>query len=783
MTKSRYLKAIHNQELSDLALKHIKDAVFVFDELGVILYVNAPGASFFGLEVDDLLEKKIQNFLPPEQVENELEAISGVLNGREPVTYEHVWSIKGRDLHFSTQKQPIVNEKNEIAGVLSISTDITANVELEAKSRAQNDKYIELLEATQNAVWEEDFSGVKKYLDSLREDGVNDLKKFFDKNPDALLHCADLIKVTDVNLAGRIVYGINSRDELSEFRVRDNLTEDSLPIFRDEILALANGEKVFEARMVTRHPTIGFVHSNMHVVIWSGYEETWERVVVTFADVTLREQYRKELVESEERYRSLFEYASDAIVLIDIEKIQFTDVNMNAQELLGYSRKELYHLEPAMLTVSQDISEVIELFETTVKDNQSLFETVLVHKDGTRVPVEISSRQLELGNKQFVLCFIRDISERYQAEEKIQRQLHRISVLREIDTVIASSLDLPMSLGMLLDFVISELEVDAANILVYDPTIMLLDVIARRGFRNSHFSIAKRNLSSSFAGEVAMQGKKIFLSAIEDAERQQVLPPSEDNENFVSYVALPLIARGETKGVLEIFNRTHLYENEEWMGFAEALAGQAAIAIENITLYQNLKRANIDLSIAYDTTLEGWSKALEYFDHDTEGHTRRVTDLTIKLATALHVPDSQLIHMRRGALLHDIGKMAVPGDILNKKGKLTEDELKIVQQHPQVAYELLKPIPFLRSALEIPYCHHEKWDGSGYPRGLKGEEIPFAARIFSVVDVWDALTSDRPYRKAWPRQKTLDYILAERERYFDPMIVDMFLQIAPTLSK
>lgn len=280
-----------------------------------------------------------------------------------------------------------------------------------------------------------------------------------------------------------------------------------------------------------------------------------------------------------------------------------------------------------------------------------------------------------------------------------------------------------------------------------------------------------------------MQGKQMFLSSIANSERQLVLPTSEDYESFVSYVALPLVARGETKGVLEIFHRSQLYENEEWMGFAEALAGQAAIAIENITLFQNLKKANLDLSIAYDTTLEGWSRALEYFDHDTEGHTRRVTDLTIKLASALHVPDSQLVHMRRGALLHDIGKIAVPGEILNKTNKLTGEELQIIQQHPRVAYELLKPIPFLKPALDIPYCHHEKWDGSGYPRGLKMDEIPLAARIFSVVDVWDALTSDRPYRKAWTKQKTLEYILSERGRYFDPMIVDVFSQIAPTLNK
>jgi PAS domain S-box-containing protein/putative nucleotidyltransferase with HDIG domain len=782
VTKSQSFKVFHKQDIGNLALEYAQEAVFVFDTTGTFLYANPAGAEYFGVMIEEVIGKNLQDYLPSEQLNNEVKAINKVMEEKEPVSYKHPLFIKGKTLHFSTRKQPVLGDENQVVAVLSISTDITETVELEEKARLQEEKFRELLEATQNSVWEEDFSGVKKYLETLKAEGVTDLKEYFDKNPDALLHCADLIKVTDVNLAGMLVNGIDSKDELARFRVRDNLTQDGLLIFRDEIIALSEGEKVFESRMVTRHPTIGFVHSNMHVALWSGYEETWERVVVTFADVTLRERYRKELVESEERYRSLFEYASDSIFLINLENVQFVDANLNAQKMLGYSRDELFHMEPADLTVSQDISQVEELFEATLADNQGLFETVLVRKDRTQIPVEISSRIFELGSKQYVLSFVRDISERYQAEERIQRQLHRISVLREIDAIIASSLDLHISLGVILEYVLSELEIDAADILVYDPTIMMLDVIARRGFRAKVSSFSKRSLSSSFAGEAAMEGRQIFISSIDDAERKRILSSSED-EDFSSYMALPLIARGETKGVLELFHRSSLSKNEEWMGFAEALAGQAAIAIENIALFQNLKKANIDLSIAYDTTLEGWSKALEFFDHDTEGHTRRVTDLTMRLAAALGVPDVQLVHMRRGALLHDIGKMAIPGEILNKKGKLTDEETQIVQQHPQAAYKLLSPIPFLRPALDIPYCHHERWDSSGYPRGLKGEEIPLAARIFSVVDVWDALTSDRPYRKAWTRQETLDYILSESGRFFDPDVVSVFSQIVPTLNR
>jgi putative nucleotidyltransferase with HDIG domain len=163
-------------------------------------------------------------------------------------------------------------------------------------------------------------------------------------------------------------------------------------------------------------------------------------------------------------------------------------------------------------------------------------------------------------------------------------------------------------------------------------------------------------------------------------------------------------------------------------------------------------------------------------DHETEGHTLRVTDLTMKLARAMGVSESQLIAIRRGALLHDIGKMGVPDAILLKEGKLTDEEWVVMRQHPQFAHDMLLPIAYLNDALSIPYCHHERWDGTGYPQGLKGDLIPIAARIFAVVDVWDALTNDRTYRKKWSKQKALQYIKEQSSGHFDPRVVDIFLK-------
>lgn len=185
------------------------------------------------------------------------------------------------------------------------------------------------------------------------------------------------------------------------------------------------------------------------------------------------------------------------------------------------------------------------------------------------------------------------------------------------------------------------------------------------------------------------------------------------------------------------------------------------------------------LKEAYDNTLEGWSLALEIRDKATEGHSRRVTELTMRLGRALGLRGEQLESLYRGALLHDIGKMAIPDSILMKNASLTEEEWQVMRTHPRMAYNMLAMIPFLHPALDIPAYHHEWWDGGGYPTGLSGEQIPLAARIFAIVDVWDALLSDRPYRKAWSRDQVVEYVKTQSGRQFDPKIVESFFSILP----
>jgi HD-GYP domain-containing protein (c-di-GMP phosphodiesterase class II) len=334
-----------------------------------------------------------------------------------------------------------------------------------------------------------------------------------------------------------------------------------------------------------------------------------------------------------------------------------------------------------------------------------------------------------------------------------------------------------VSLQAVLEGITRQLKVDAASVLLLNQTTLLLQYVAGTGFFTPEITHTSLPIGKGRAGMTALERQITRIPDLNATGVGFTRSSLISAERFVGYAAIPLIAKGEVKGVLELFHRSMLDLDQERTSFLEMLAGQAALAIDNALLFDSLEKANIELTMAYDATIEGWSQALELRDQETQGHSARVLGLTIRVATLMGVADKELHDVRRGVLLHDIGKMGIPDSILHKPGKLTDEEWEIMRKHPQYAHDMLAPIAYLRGALDIPYSHHEKWDGSGYPRALKGEAIPLTARIFAVVDVYDALTSDRPYREAWSKDKTLEYIRAESGKHFDPRVVEVFLNL------
>lgn len=358
----------------------------------------------------------------------------------------------------------------------------------------------------------------------------------------------------------------------------------------------------------------------------------------------------------------------------------------------------------------------------------------------------------------------------------VQQRTQRLTTLREIDTAIIASLDIGTTLKVFLEQVSNSLKVDAANVLLLNPETDMLEYAAGRGFQSGALRQTHFRLGEGHAGRAALEGRTVSIPDLSIDAGPLASSPHLAGEAFIAYFAVPLITKGRSIGVLELFHRKTLKPERDWLDFLETLAKQAAIAIENAKLFADSQRSQAELSLAYDSTLEGWAKALELRDEETEGHTQRVTETTVQLASEFGFDSEALIHVRRGALLHDIGKIGIPDSLLRKPGPLTDAEWQIMHKHPTYAYELLSPITYLQPALDIPHCHHEKWDGTGYPRGLKAEQIPLAARLFTVVDVWDALRSDRPYRKAWAGKRVLEYLREQSGKHFDPQVLEIFLQ-------
>ncbi len=549
-------------------------------------------------------------------------------------------------------------------------------------------------------------------------------------------------------------------------------------------------------------------------------------------DITGRKQAEQSLRESEERYRCLYHDAQQRIAeLQTIHKVStalrsaqtldemlpiFLDETLaildatDGSILLDGTVAELHttvtrgwlSAYPAVMSKTLGIAGqtyttgqpyIAREFVSELRTLQSADEHIPAGWGGACIPIRAVERvvgvmfvavhlprELTLTEVQLLTTLseiVGNAIQRTQLHAETMQNLQRLKALQTIDHAISENLGLHSTLDILLSQVIAQLGVDAASVLLLDPSAQVLRYADGQGFRTADIEKTLLRLGQGYAGQAAQTRR---IQAVPDlrqnagGDTQSVLLA---HEPFGAYYGVPLVAKGQVKGVLEIFHREPLNPNAEWLAYLEALAGQAGIAIDNAQLFDGIQASNLELALAYETTLEGWSRALDLRDQETEGHTERVTAMTLRLAQTMGIGEADLTLLRRGALLHDIGKMGIPDSILLKPGKLTDTEWAVMRKHPVYAQQLIAPITYLRDALDIPYCHHEKWDGTGYPRGLVGEQIPLAARLFAIVDVWDALTSDRPYRKAWSHTETLAYIQAQAGRYFDPVIVQAFMNL------
>lgn len=419
----------------------------------------------------------------------------------------------------------------------------------------------------------------------------------------------------------------------------------------------------------------------------------------------------------------------------------------------------------------------IKTIERQFKDINFLLMNVVDSLSRSGNPIVSRTIQDITGVSQSLLMLEQDVS------DEVRWRQNQLGALMNVGQKINSSLGLKRVLEEVMDSLIALIRAERGFLVLREPNGDLSVRIAR-GIAQVNLDEEEFIVSKTVVRRVAKSGEPVLTTNAQEDPRFNA-QMSIAAYHLRSILCVPLKLKNDLIGVVYVDNRAHAgIFRESDLALISAFANQAAVAIYNARLFENLREtnsqlesANIELQIAYEATLHGWVRALDMRDKETEGHTQRVTILTQRLAQSMGVDRVALEHIKHGALLHDIGKMAISDEILRKKGPLTPEERSIMEMHPVYAYEMLSPIEFLRPAIDIPYRHHEKWDGSGYPHGLKGSEIPFAARIFSIIDVWDALISDRPYRKALPHDDVRRQIQMGSGKHFDPVVVEAFMDL------
>jgi PAS domain S-box-containing protein len=768
-------------------LESALDCIISMDSRGRILEFNPAAEQTFGLSRAEALGGEMAELIIP-------------MRFRE----QHRHGLKR---YLATRDSQILGKRIELAGLRADGSEFP--VELTITRIAGDEPPV--------------FTGVlrditeHKQAEAAQEESQTLFRALFELSPEAILlidphHPTISWPIIDCNVKALNMNGY----------LRDELLGRSIDIFNatpgtpeERATRLQHLREVgnFHGEGLHRHKdgTLFFIEYSSTLIKVGGRE----LIIGIDRDISERKLAEESLMQSQDRYRSLFEDSpialwdedfSAAKHRLDVLReqdgvtdfraylsshpeiitecaslIKLIDVNKAALELYGVSSKEELIgnlsevISPNMLTHFLD-----ELVSIAAGRTHYSWEGKDLSRSGRSLEIRVSWSVAPGYEDDFskVIVSVTDLTDLKRAEESLRRKLAHLAALTEIDRAITSTVGLEISLETVLAQVTSQLGVDAANVLLLDPVSFDLTFAAGRGFRTQAFERPQTlRLGEGYAGQAAMDRRIVHVSDLAARKDNPRLQKALPGESFVSYYGVPLISKGIVTGVLEIFHRARLEPDEEWFDFLNTLAGQAAIAIDNANLFDGLQHSNLELTLAYDATIEGWSHALDLRDKETEGHSLRVTEMTVQLARAFGLSEMELIHIRRGALLHDIGKMGVPDGILLKPGPLTDEEWVAMKKHPAYAHQMLSPISYLKPALDIPYAHHEKWDGTGYPRGLAGEQIPIAARIFAVVDVYDALTSDRPYRAAWSKEMAIEHIREASNAHFDPRVVEAFIRM------
>jgi PAS domain S-box-containing protein len=739
-------------------LENMADQVIVLDAQERVIDINQAALRTLGKKSSDIVGK------PSSIVFSQWTELVERFRGINEVTTEVEAVVRGQTVYYELNISPIYDPKKQIIGHVIVAHDITTRKTLE-------DGYRQLSEELEQRVRErtnELHNSVERYR-AVVENQTEFIVRW---RPDGTR--------TFVNEAYCRYWGISVEEALS-INFYEHIVEEDRSAVEEKISRLITGAVNSETET---HKIIGPDGS----ICWQEWTDRTIRDeagnLVEFLsvgrDVTERKQAEDALRKSEERFFKAFQASPIIITISQLSNSKLLEVNETFEKIFEYSHEQVIGkttVELGLWANPKDREHLGQAILTgkPVRNEEYQFQT----RSGNIITGLYSSELIVLGGEQCIISTVEDITERKKAEEIILSQLAFDKLLTKLQTrfstAAGSEIDTAIETG--LQEIASFIGVDRAFVIIVAQDRSSWSV-THEWFTHPASSIKKSSQEIpkgefKWTEDRLLSGEVVKINTLDDfpPEAANIRKYCED-EGALSLLHVPISSPSSALiGSVGLDCHTHKIVWTDRDVTRLKIVGDAIAGI------LERKRAEENLAEAYDTTLEGWAKALELRDKETEGHSRRVTETTLAVARSMGFDEERLTHIRRGSILHDIGKMGIPDDILRKDGPLTEEERSIVLKHPTTAFDLLKPIPYLEKALEIPYCHHEKWNGTGYPRGLMEEEIPLAARIFAVVDVWDALSSDRPYRKAWDREKIEQYLIAESGKHFDPKVVGVFLKM------
>ncbi|MBN2500900.1 MAG: PAS domain S-box protein [Anaerolineales bacterium] len=731
-----------SQQFAQSLLANMTEGFQIIDHDWRYVYINAAAVKHARFPREELLGRTMMDAYPGIEDTEMFAALQDSMQNRVHHGFENEFTYPdGQSKVFFLSIYPTSE------GVCIVSVDITEIKNVETALRESEERFRSLVDATSLVVWSTDAEGRT---------------------------------VTEVPTWQ--AFTGQSKEDILGYGWMDALHADDREHVQKEWQRAVEQHSTYEGEFrVRRHDgEYRYMFSQgVPIVNADGSVREW---IGTNADITKRKLAEAALRSNEERYRLLAENTLDLIWTMDME-LTTTYVNPAVEQILGYTPDEFVGTHLSMQCSEAEYSKILEVLDQESKkgfpDEGVVLETELFRKDGSLVPVEIHGRVIfdEASIPAGLQGTTRDITERRQAEHRQQKLLQQVTSLGRIDQLIISLAPMEVALQQVVQETLNNIDADAAAILILTEPHHKLNPVARLGFSGKRLFMKELHLDEGFAGRAAVQRQTLTYPDIQVENIGFTRIEMARVEGFHGYACSPMLAKGNIVGVLEVFRRAVGPPPAEQIEFLKTLAGQAAMVVDTLATFKDLQISNEKLYLAYDASIEGWSRALDYRDKETEGHSRRVTEITIALAQAMGIPDDRLHYIRWGSLLHDIGKMGVPDRILLKSGQLTAEEWEIMRRHPTIARDLLTPIVFLQPAIDIPYCHHERWDGDGYPRGLADIDIPLAARIFAVADVWDAMRSERPYRERWPEEKVLQHLREISGSQLDPQVVEKFLEV------